>query len=252
VLLSACTFTPLPTPTPTPSPTPTPIPTPTPTPTPIPTPTPEPTPDVGSLPRIPGGEVATTTIDGLRIRQRPGTSTVVLTGLMPLGSEVGVVMGPVLVDGQGWFLVTDIDPDEPSFGEGWIASGLGPEPYLAATGRSVDGTPVIASYAELGDAEYGPIDLGDGEHAVRWIAVDPERRRCQFSVAMTDADSTDVPAIRATIGNDVVPGTLQPQSFAALGITGLAFVTITSDCDWALAVVRVPAETPQPSTSAAP
>jgi hypothetical protein len=218
----------------------------------MPTPTPEPTPDIGSLPRIPGGEIATTTIDGLRIRQRPGTSTVVLTGLMPFGSEVGVVMGPVLVDGQGWFLVTDVDADEPSFTEGWIASGLGPQPYLVATGRTVEGTPVIGSFAELGNAEYGPIDLGEGDHAVRWVAVDPERRRCQFSVAMTDADSTDVAAIRATVGSDVVPGTLQPQSFAALGITGQAFVSITSDCDWALAVVRIPPETPEPTPSATP
>lgn len=252
VLLSACTLAPLPTPTPTPSPTAPPTPSPTPTPTPLPTPTPQPTPDVGSLPRIPGGEVASTVVDGLRVRQRPGTSTVVLTGPVPLGSEVGVVMGPVLVEGQGWFLVTDVDPDEPAFGEGWIASGLRPEPYLSATGRTVDGTPVLASYAELGDAEYGPIDIADGNHAVRWIAVDPEGRRCQFSVAMTDADSTDVPAIRATIGNQVVPGTLQPQAFAALGITGLAFVTISSDCDWALAVVRVPPATPAATPSAAP
>ena len=49
-----------------------------------------------------------------------------------------------------------------------------------------------------------------------------------------------MPAIRATIGNDLVPGTLQPGSFDALDVRGQVFVSVASDCAWALVIERVP------------
>ena len=48
-----------------------------------------------------------------------------------------------------------------------------------------------------------------------------------------------VPAIRATIGNDLVPGTLQPGAFDALGVRGQVFVNVVSDCAWTLVIERV-------------
>jgi hypothetical protein len=47
----------------------------------------------------------------------------------------------------------------------------------------------------------------------------------------------------------VVPGTLQPNAFDALGTRGQVFVLVESDCDWGLAIVRVPEATPQPAPS---
>lgn len=176
----------------------------------------------------------------------------VVTGLLPLDAELQVVMGPLLVEEVGWYLVTDADPDEPEFEEGWIASGFEPAAYLASTGRTSEATPFVASFAQTGSAQYGPIEIGEGDHAIRWVALDPERARCEFAVLLAAGAGAPVPAIRATVGNGVDPGTLQPGSFAALGVRGQVFVTVESDCAWTLVIVRVPDAADQPSPSATP
>jgi hypothetical protein len=71
-------------------------------------------------------------------------------------------------------------------------------------------------------------------------------------VLLSNPDATPVPVIRATVGNGVDPGVLQPGSFAAFGVRGQVFVTVESDCSWALVVIRLPAATPSPSPSSAP
>lgn len=238
----------MPSPSPTPSPTPTAVPTPSPT----PTPTPDPTPNASALPDFGAGELIVTTIDGLRVRQRPGMTSLIVTGLLPLNAELGVVMGPILVEEVGWYLVTDADPDEPQFEEGWIASGFEPDAYLASTGVASAETPYVASFAQDGNAQYGPIEIGEGDHTIRWVALDPERVRCQFAVLLAAGSGAPVQAIRATIGNGVDPGTLQPGSFAALGVRGQVFVTVESDCAWTLVIMRVPDPPPEPSPSDSP
>jgi hypothetical protein len=246
VVLAGCTMPPLTTPTPRATPTPAPDPTPTAAPTPMAEPTADPTPDP-EVPHFDAGEIIATATDGLRVRQRPGRSSVVVTDLLPLGAELQVVMGPIPSDGFGWYLVTDADPAEPQFREGWIAAGYEPDPFLRSTGRTADETPLVAGFALTGDAEYGPIEISDEHHAIRWIATDPERRRCTFSVALEPAGGDPVTAIRATIGSEVVPGTLQPTFFAAQpDVRGQLFVSITSDCAWALAVLRVPPPSEEP------
>lgn len=203
------------------------------------------------MPDFGAGEIVTTAIDGLRVRQRPGLRSVVVAGLLPLGAELEVVMGPVLVEEMGWYLVADADADEPEFEQGWIASGFEPEAFLTSGGRIAEGTPYLASFAQTGDAEYGPIEVPDEHHAVRWLAVDPERVRCQFSVLMAAGSGEPIPAIRATIGNDVVPGTLQPSFFTGQAeLRGQVFLTVTTDCAWTLVVMRVP--DPEASTSPSP
>jgi hypothetical protein len=253
-----------------------------------------------AAPAFAAGEIVATAIDGLRVRQRPSLSSSVLAGLLPLGAELEVAMGPIVVDDNAWYLVRDAGP-EPAFEEGWIASGFAPEPYLMAAGRTNPDSPFVASFAQTGNAQYGPIEISDADHAIRWIALDPERVRCQLSVLLanpdspfvasyaqtgnaqygpieiTDADhairwialdpervrcqlsvllgnsdATPVPVIRATVGNGVDPGMLQPGSFAAFGVRGQVFVTIESDCSWALVIERLPAATPVPSPSPTP
>ncbi|MBW3612333.1 MAG: SH3 domain-containing protein [Chloroflexi bacterium] len=254
-LAAGCTFPPLATPTPTLSPRPTPSPSPTPSPTPTPTAAPEPTPDLGDVPIFSGGEIVATAIDGLRVRQRPGLSSVVVAGLLPVATELEVRMGPIPLDSVGWYLVADADPDEPAFTEGWIAAGYEPDAFLRATGRSADDSPVVAVHALTGDAQYGPIDIADEHHAIRWVAVDPARMRCTFSVMLAPADGEPIQAIRATIGNDLVPGTLQPTFFAARPeIRGQVFLTVQSNCAWSLLVTRVPPpdEDPSPTPTTTP
>jgi hypothetical protein len=249
VAVGACTFPPLETPTPVPTPSPTPAPTGTPTTAPSPTPTVAPTPEqIG--PDFEAGEIVTTSIDGLRVRGLPGLDRPTITGLLPFAFELRVVMGPIPMDGHGWYLVADADGRAPDFEEGWVAAGYEPDPLLVATGRVVNDSPYLVSMATTGDAEQGPVTIGDGDHAIRWVALDPERRRCSFSVSMTPAGTDDpLPAIRATVGTGIDRGTLQPHSFDALGVRGDAFVSVASDCAWALTVVRVPPQaSPVPST----
>ncbi len=242
----ACTMPPLRTPSPTPSPSASPTPSPTPAPTASPSPTPSPP---AAVPDFAAGELVATTIDGLRVRGLPGFDRPIVTALLPLSFELSVVMGPIPVDGLGWYLVADADPREPNFDEGWVAAGVEPDPLLAATGRITEASPYVASMDQVGDAEQGPIEIAAGDHAIRWIALDPERRQCAFGVTFTPAGGGEpIPAVRATIGTGIDRGTVQPQSFAALGLVGPVFVTVSSDCAWALVIVRVlPQESPSPS-----
>jgi len=251
VVLAACTLPPLESATPTPSPTPTLVPTPTPSPSPEPaTPSAEPTPDPAAIPDFAAGEIVASLIDGLRVRQRPGLSATVIPGLLPLNAEMEVIMGPFPVDDFGWYLVGDADPAEPQFGEGWVAAGYEPDPFLRATGRAAQEVPYLTAMAATGDAEEGPIEIGEGDHAIRWIARDPEAIRCSFAVSLAPPGGEPVQTIRATIGSGIDRGTLQPQTFDALGVRGTAFVSVVSDCTWALVVLRV--VEPDPSQSAAP
>ena len=208
---------------------------------------PSPTP-AAAVPDFGAGEIVAPTFDGLRVRSLPGVEARVVTGLLPLAHELEVVMGPVPVDDLGWYLVADADPREPGFEEGWVAAGTEPDPLVASTGRVTEGSPYVVSMDHSGDAEQGPIEIGAGDHAIRWIALDPERRRCSFAVSFTTAGGDDsIPAIRATVGTGIDRGTLQPQSFHALGLSGPVFASVVSDCAWSLVIVRVtPAVSPTP------
>jgi len=202
------------------------------------------------VPDFVAGEIVASTIDGLRVRGLPGLERRVVTGLLPDAFALRVVMGPIPVDDLGWYLVADADPREPDFNEGWVAAGFEPDPLLASTGETAADSPYVASMDQVGDAEQGPLEIGSGDHAIRWIALDPEHLRCSFGVSITPAGGTEpIPAIRATIGTGVDRGTLQPQSFAALNLSGPVFVTVSSDCAWALVIVRI---LPQASPSPAP
>jgi hypothetical protein len=190
-----------------------------------------------------------TTIDGMRVRQRPGTDSRVIAALLPLQALLEVVMGPILNDGLGWYLVRAADDRELGFEEGWIAAGFEPDAFLAETGGQASGSLTVVGLAGTGNGEHGPVTIEDeGDYAIRWVAADPERAGCSFAVQLATGSGEPVPAIRATIGDDLVPGILQTNAFDALGQRGLVFVSVTSDCAWTLAIVRVP-EAPEPSPS---
>ncbi len=250
--ISACTLPQISSPTPRPTLSPTATPTPTPSDAPAPSLAASPTPPP-AIPDFEAGEIVVTTIDGLRVRSLPGVDRPVVTGLLPLAFELAVVMGPIPIDDLGWYLVADADAREPDFSEGWVAAGSTSDPLLTATGRIGEGSPYVASMAQTGDAEQGPIAIGEGDHAIRWVALDPERARCSFAVSFTPAGGGDsVPAIRATIGTGVDRGTLQPQSFAALNLNEPVFAVVTSDCAWALVITRIPPDASSPAGSPTP
>jgi hypothetical protein len=242
LMVAGCTLPPLATPTPSPSPTPSPIPV-TPTPEPSPTTTPQPTPNLGAIPSFTAGEVVTTLISGLRVRRLPGTDAQVVAGLLPLDAELVVAMGPIVVDGFGWYLVQDADDADPAFSEGWLAAGYAPDPFLASAGHRAVGTRLIGSFAGTAGGEYGPISVPDEHVEIRWLVRDPESVGCRFAVSLATGGADPIPAIRATVGATTIPGTLQPAYFAdEPTIRGQVFVTVESDCAWTLVFERVPPE----------
>ena len=230
-----------------PVPTPRPIPTRSPSPVPsaaAPTPTLEPTPQptlgIADVPVFAAGDPAATAVGGLRMRTRPGLDRLVTT---VLGPDVGLLigLGPVFVDGQGWYLVRDPDRTvPPRFNEGWVAAGFEPDPFLVPAGFEVPRNPYLAGYAGDRSGEFGPIRLPDTNVAVRWIATSLTPDGCTFSVDLAPTGADPVPVIRATVGGAAAPGDLFPTFFAnhpELIDTDL-LVRVDSACSWALSFVR--------------
>ena len=247
-LLAGCLLLePVPTPQPIPTRSPTPAATTVP-PTPTPGPTAQATQGLADVPVFTAGDTATTTAGGLRLRTRPGVDRLV-TGV--LGPDVGVLigLGPVFVDGNGWYLVRDPDrAAPPRFNEGWVASGFEPHPFLLPAEFEARRNPYLAGFAGDQGGQFGPVRLPDADVAVRWIAAALTPDGCSFSVDLTPADGDPVPAIRATIGSAPAPGDLFGSFFEdhpELIRTDL-MVTVDSACSWALTFVKVPAR-PTPS-----
>lgn len=203
------------------------------------TPTAAPTPGPDDVPTFTAGTRVATAASGLRVRSGPGTSQGVLT-LLPTGSNLVVVLGPVRADGHGWYLVKDADTDAPTFDEGWVAAGFMPTPYLAPANFELPFNPIVAGFAHDGNGEFGPVPIPDANHTVRWVAaVLPGGSGCSFSVDFVPGSGTAVPAVRATLGAAPAPGNLYTDFFAGHPeLAGDLFVRVTSDCSWALTFLR--------------
>ena len=198
-----------------------------------------PTPGPDDVPTYTAGTRVATGASGLRVRSGPGTSQGVLT-LLPTGSNLVVVLGPVRADSHGWYLVRDADADAPAFDEGWVAAGFMPTPYLVPANFDLPFNPIVAGFAHEGNGEFGPVPIPDPNHAVRWVAaVLPGGAGCSFSVDFVPGSGTAVPAIRATLGTAPAPGNLYTDFFADHPeLSGDLFVRVTSDCSWALTFLR--------------
>ena len=202
------------------------------------------------MPAFTAPELVVTAIDGLRVRQRPDLSANVVTGLLPLGARLQVVMGPIPADDLGWYLVTDADSDDPEFSEGWIAAGYEPDAFLATTGRIADPNPYPGSFAHTGDTEFGPVAIADENYGLRWIAVDPAGQTCALDISMSTASSGPIPAVRTTARAIPIPGQFFSGFFVDnAALRGQVFVSVVSDCAWALAFVRM---SPTPTPEATP
>jgi hypothetical protein len=205
---------------------------------PPPTMTAIPTPGPDAIPTFTPGTTVATNAGGLRVRSGPGTSQGVVA-MLPTGSHLVVELGPVRANGYGWYLVRDADPDDPAFEEGWVAAGFMPDPWLVPATFDLPFNPIVAGFGHDGNGQFGPVHLEDANYTVRWVASPVVGEGCSFSVDFTPGAGTAVPAIRATIGSAPAPGNLYGQFFAEhADLVGDLFVSVTSDCSWALTFVR--------------
>jgi hypothetical protein len=198
-----------------------------------------PTPGPDAVPTYTAGTHVATGAGGLRVRSGPGTSQGVLT-LLPTGSKLVIVLGPVRRDGHGWYLVRDADTRPPTFDEGWVAAGFMPTPYLVPATFDLTFNPIVAGFAHDGDGEFGPVTVSDANYAVRWVASPRAGADgCSFSVDFVPGSGAAVPAVRATVGSAPAPGSLYTDFFAGHPtLTGDLLVRVTSDCGWALTFLR--------------
>jgi len=238
MLLAACSQTPSPSLSPTPQPTVQPTAT-TGGETPTPQPTSSSTPGPDAVPVFSAGQQAASNAPGLRVRSRPGTQQQVLA-LLPEDAHLVISLGPVLVDGLGWYLVEDADDADPQFDVGWVAAGFEPDPFLApASFEAPFPYPYVAGFAHDADGEFGPVRVADGNYGIRWVAAAMDGDGCSFSVDLRPGAGTPVPTIRATIGGLPAPGDVYTQFFTDHPeLRGDLFVIVTSDCSWALTFLR--------------
>ena len=217
----------------------------TPPPTASPAPSTEPsaeaTPGVEQVPQFAAGSQVATNAPGLRLRSQPGTDQRVITTLA-VDTNLFVGLGPVFIDGAGWYLVRNGNPDDETFGQGWVAAGFQPDPFLIPTSFPQDSpfaNPYIVGFAHTASGEYGPVLLPDGDISVRWIAASLSPDGCSVAVDLRAGSGEPVPAIRTTVGGYPAPGELFSQFFASHPeLRGDLFVEVTSQCSWALTFVR--------------
>jgi hypothetical protein len=198
-----------------------------------------PTPGPDAIPTFTAGTTVKTDASGVRVRNGPGLTQGVLT-LLPTGSKLVVELGPVRNDSWGWYLVRDADAAEPTFEEGWVAAGFMPTPYLTPATFELPFNPIVAGFAHEGNGEFGPVRIEDANYAVRWVAaVLPGGSACSFSADLVPGSGTAVPAIRATLGTAPAPGSLYGDFFTQHAeLVGDLFLRVTSDCSWALTILR--------------
>jgi hypothetical protein len=208
-----------------------------------------PTPDLDAVPRFAVGSEIITSVGGLRVRSRPGTEQRVIT---TLGTDARLLvgLGPILVDGLGWYLVRDADDAEPVFGEGWVAAGFEPDPFLVSAGFASDDGPYLGGTADRAPSEFGPVTAPERGMTLRWIAAVHLRDVCSFALDLAGESGEPVRAVRTPVGGFPASGELPAEFFSAnRQLRGPVFATVQSDCSWAISFVRVPRATPSPSPS---
>jgi hypothetical protein len=185
------------------------------------------------------GQQVATNAPGLRVRSRPGTEQRVLA-LLGLDADLLVELGPVLVDGLGWYLVKDVEPADPEFDEGWVAAGFDPDPFIVPTTTTVPVNPWVDGFAHDGNGEFGPVRIRGPNYRVVWVASPLTPNGCSFAVDFLPSSGKAVRAVRATLGSIPAPGELFSQYFADHPeLRGDIFVRVRSDCSWAISFARV-------------
>ena len=125
------------------------------------------TPAASLEPAISIGSAVVTVSDGLRVRSAPGVSddSVKYAPLLPLGTELLVVGGPVEASGYVWWQVEPLSFALQDANVGWVAmADHDGEPWIALSG---DATPQLAM--AISDVARMPVDKGQAKAAANSI-----------------------------------------------------------------------------------
>ena len=185
-------------------------------------------------------------VTAVRVRDLPGTGWGV-AAVLPPGAVVQVFLGPIRTDGFGWYLVRDADSAKPSFTEGWVAAGFSPDAFIAPdpSAKPPPNSPTfVAGYAGTREGDFGPFRL-EGNTALRWAIALPIGKPggsvCRFTGTLTPSGGKAVTFLTTSTSDTPAPGTVQPAFFAQhTTLRGDLFLHVTSDCSWAVTVVRLP------------
>jgi hypothetical protein len=207
-----------------------------------PTASPKPTEEPVTVIRIATGVNARVTGDGVAVRQLPGLDQPLVVGYdfvdgddpevrVDAGHIVGVIWGPVLVDGHTWYNVKPTDTGTVIFADGWIAADFlvednDPElsPRTVLTGDGLGSGAAIS-----GDVtDFSPL-------YVNVVAAPmPGDLSCEAEVILIGTDGEHV-TIGASEVTEPTPFFSSPLENDALyqADPGKVTLQVRSDCSWA-------------------
>ena len=192
--------------------------------------------------RIKTGVNARVTGDGVAVRQLPGLDQPLVIGYdfvngggpevrLDAGHVVGVIWGPVLVDGHTWYAVKPTDTGTVIFTEGWIAAD-----FLIEDNDPELSYPTVLTGYGLGTGAAVSGDVADFSPLyVNVVAAPmPGEASCEAEVVLIGTDGEHV-----TVGASEVTEPMQffssPLENDALfqADPGTVTLQVRSDCSWA-------------------
>jgi hypothetical protein len=169
------------------------------------------------------------TIEGVRVREVPGTGGALL-GTMPVDALGMVELGPLPVDGYDWYLIRYSFLNESGVtdgGNGWVASGPSATPWLRPTDEEGWHSGIFAGGAGTGPGIAGPVELGNAE-GVRWAAVGDA---CPLVIGLGDV------AVVSTRVDGFAEGEVMLfRDYPEL--TGMFEIEVASECSWTFSAVH--------------
>lgn len=210
-----------------------------PSPTPGPTVAPDPSVAPPTVARHPVSSYARATADGVNVRLLPGLdqplidqevfeTREILRGVrLDAGDPVVVVMGPVVVDDIGWYLVHDNDGDRIS----WLTSGWVAGQYLEVEGPMAD-APVTVAFDAYGADVSASGDVVGGYGLVYNIMAAPigGAAACDVRVSLV-VDGQTVEGVAVTVSEPTMLWQSQLENADLFAETaGTASIDVNTDC----------------------
>jgi hypothetical protein len=203
--------------------------------------------------------VAEATADGIPVRVAPAedapfmavysaidvTRMIDPTATLSAGQVVLVHHGPIVIDGQPWFLVRNVDlahpnerwddqghgvldSDDPNwFSQGWVLGAKGTTPFLSPTGEP-SGADAYALLEGIGDGASAPFEFRRWIASVDWIAAAVDGGSCDIRISVEPDGVTVVDRHITGVGAGF---TAWPRGVEDVTAGEHSF-SIESDCSW--------------------